>query len=67
MKICFICSNLWPHTLGGAERRYYEFAVELMRRGHEVAYVTYDWGPSEVPLATVGKPSRLYDSKGRRR
>jgi glycosyltransferase involved in cell wall biosynthesis len=67
VKICFVCSNLWPYTYGGAERRYYEFAVELMRRGHEVAYVTYDWGPSEVPLATVGEPPRLYDSKGRRR
>ena len=62
-----MCSNLWPYTFGGAERRYYEFAAELLRRGYEVRYVTYSWGPSEVPLAPVGLPPRLYDEVGRRR
>jgi glycosyltransferase involved in cell wall biosynthesis len=65
--ICFVCSNLWPYTFGGAERRYYEFAVELLRRGYEVRYITYSWGPSEVPLAPVGPPPQLYDGAGRRR
>jgi len=65
--ICFVCSNLWPYTFGGAERRYYEFAAELLRRGYGVRYVTYRWGPSDVPLAPVGPPPRLYDEVGRRR
>ncbi|ABL79120.1 glycosyltransferase family 4 protein [Thermofilum pendens] len=67
MKVCFVCSHLWPHSYGGAERRYYILAKELMKRGHDVVYVTYDYGESEIPLATVGPPPRLYDEKGRRR
>ena len=65
--ICFVCSNLWPYSFGGAERRYYEFALELMRRGHEVRYVTYSWGPSDIPVVSIGPPPRLYDAEGRRR
>jgi len=65
--ICFVCSNLWPHSFGGAERRYYEFAAELLRRGRDVLYITYSWGPSDVPLASLGPPPRLYDGAGRRR
>jgi len=65
--ICFVCSNLWPYSFGGAERHYYEFALELMRRGYDVRYVTYGWGPSEIPLVPVGAPPALYDSGGRRR
>jgi hypothetical protein len=38
-----------------------------MRRGYDVRYVTYGWGPSEIPLVLVGVPPRLYDSGGRRR
>jgi hypothetical protein len=51
--ICFVCSNLWPYGFGGGERRYYEFALELMRREYDVRYVTYGWGPSEIPLVPV--------------
>jgi len=65
--ICFVCSNLWPYSFGGGERRYYEFALELMRRGYDVRYVTYGWGPSEIPLVPVGVPPMLYDGGGRRR
>ena len=64
--ICFVCSNLWPYSCGGGERRYYEFALELIRRGYDVRYVTYSWGPSEIPLVPVGAPPALYDSRGRR-
>jgi len=64
--ICFVCSNLWPYSFGGGERRYYEFALELIRRGYDVRYVTYSWGPSEIPLVPVGAPPALYDSRGRR-
>ena len=65
--ICFVCSNLWPYSFGGAERRYYEFALELSKRGYEVRYVTYDWGPSKIPLIPLGPPPQLYDKTGRRR
>ncbi|MEM0485232.1 MAG: glycosyltransferase family 4 protein [Pyrobaculum sp.] len=68
MRLCFFSSNLWPYTHGGVERRYYEFARSLMELGHEVYYVTYDWGPSEISILSVGKPPKsLYDRKGRRR
>jgi len=65
--ICFVCSNLWPYSFGGGERHYYEFALELMRRGYDIRYVTYGWGPSEIPLIPVGVPPGLYDSRWRRR
>ncbi len=65
--ICFVLSNLWPYTFGGAERHYYEFALELIRRGYDVRYVTYSWGSSEIPLIPIDDPPVLYDSKGRRR
>ncbi len=65
--ICFVCSNLWPYTFGGAERHYYELALELIRRGYDVRYITYNWGPSEIPLIPIGNPPILYDGKGRRR
>jgi len=62
-----LCVLIFGLTALGAERRYYEFAVELLRRGYEMRYVTYSWGPSEVLLAPVGPPPRLYDEVGRRR
>jgi len=67
MIICLVCSNLWPYTYGGAERRYFEFALELLHRGYNVRYVTYNWGPSEIPLISVGDPPQLYDARGGRR
>jgi len=35
-----------------------------MRRGYDLRYVTYSWGPSEIPL--VGVPPSLHDSRWRR-
>jgi glycosyltransferase involved in cell wall biosynthesis len=65
--LCFVASNLWPYTYGGAERHYYELALELIRRGYDVRYVTYNWGPSEIPLIPIDDPPIFYDNKGRRR
>jgi glycosyltransferase involved in cell wall biosynthesis len=65
--LCFVVSNLWPYTYGGAERHYYELALELIRRGYDVRYITYSWGPSEIPLIPIGNPPVFHDSKGRRR
>lgn len=36
MKICYIIDFFIPHYQGGGERRLYEIAKRLVRRGHEV-------------------------------
>ncbi|ACB39433.1 glycosyl transferase group 1 [Pyrobaculum neutrophilum V24Sta] len=66
MHICYIHTNLWPYTYGGAELRHYLFAKELSKMGYKVTYITYDWGPTDIPTATVGPPPPLYDREGRR-
>ncbi|PKL68789.1 MAG: glycosyltransferase family 1 protein [Methanobacteriales archaeon HGW-Methanobacteriales-1] len=36
MKICIVCDFFIPHYHGGGERRYYEIAKRLVKKGHQV-------------------------------
>ncbi|MFA7484107.1 MAG: glycosyltransferase family 4 protein [Vulcanimicrobiota bacterium] len=38
MKIAIFYDLIYPHTLGGAEKRFRELAIRLARRGHQVHY-----------------------------
>jgi hypothetical protein len=63
---CFVCSNLCSYAFGGWAELLRVCGRAVEERG-EVRYVTYSWGSSEVPLAPVGPPPRLYDEVGKRR
>lgn len=73
MKIALIYDAIYPFVRGGAERRIYEIGRRLAKK-HEVHLVgwTYWQGGFESPepglmLRGLGRPPRLYDSRGRRR
>jgi glycosyltransferase involved in cell wall biosynthesis len=43
MKIAFIYDAVYPWIKGGAEKRVYEIARRLSRRGHEVHWYSIGW------------------------
>lgn len=72
LKIAYVYDALYPHLMGGAERRFYELALRLADR-HDVHYITWTFwdGPSEttrdgIALHGVGKPERMYGADGKR-
>jgi glycosyltransferase involved in cell wall biosynthesis len=74
MRICLVYDCLYPHTVGGAERRYRSLAILLAQEGHEVTYLTLtQWPPEEVPevpgvaVVAVGPRMPLYGKRGTRR
>ena len=74
VRICLVYDCLFPHTVGGAERRYRNLAERLAAEGHEVTYLTLrQWGRREAPqidprvrVVTAGPRMALYGG-GRRR
>ena len=58
MKICIVSLNAYdllarravPRHCGGIERQQELLARGLVRRGHEVSFVTWDWGQGEVEV-----------------
>src|SRR3990167_4826693 len=74
MKIAFIYDVIYPYVKGGAEKRFWELARRLSRRGHEVhIFGMKSWeGPAVfhkqgVCIHGIGRHSRLYHPGGRRR
>jgi glycosyltransferase involved in cell wall biosynthesis len=69
IRICFVCSHLYPCSYGGAELRYYLLARELAKMNHEVLYITYSYEYCDHPfrIVPVGKPPKHYDERGRRK
>ncbi|MGH2489635.1 MAG: glycosyltransferase family 4 protein [Candidatus Limnocylindria bacterium] len=72
LKIAYVYDALYPHLMGGAERRFHELAQRLADR-HDVHYITWTFwdGPSEttrdgVVLHGVGTPERMYGADGKR-
>lgn len=72
LKIAYVYDALYPHLMGGAERRFHELAMRLADR-HDVHYITWTFwdGPSEttkdgIALHGVGKPERMYGADGKR-
>ncbi|WP_409047307.1 glycosyltransferase family 4 protein [Microbacterium sp. HA-8] len=71
LRIAIAYDCLFPATTGGGERQYRAFAEELARRGHDVTYLTADWGAAadeaSFSVEEVCGPLRLYDERGVRR
>ncbi len=75
MRICIVYDCLFPHTVGGAERRYRDLAQRLAEEGHQVTYLTLrQWDRGERPqidgrvnVALAGPQMALYTTGGRRR
>ncbi len=73
MRILLVYDCLFPHTIGGAERRYRDLAERLVGAGHDVTYLTLrQWERAERPeiegvrIVTGGPRMALYGG-GRRR
>ena len=43
MKIAFIYDAVYPWVKGGAEKRVYELATRLAKRGHDVHWYSIGW------------------------
>lgn len=75
MKIAFIYDAAYPWVMGGAERRVYELAIRLVKRGHEVHWYSIGWWwPEEgridlkkdgIHYHGVSKPQELYSEDRR--
>lgn len=73
MRVAIVYDAVFPYVKGGAERRYYELALRLAARGHDVHwYGMHYWdGPAEerrdgVSYHGVCRPLPLYTESGRR-
>ena len=73
MRILIVYDCLFPHTIGGAERRYRDLAERLAAAGHDITYITLrQWQRGERPqiagvrIVTAGPRMALYGG-GRRR
>ncbi|MBP7216679.1 MAG: glycosyltransferase family 4 protein [Candidatus Omnitrophica bacterium] len=71
MKIAFVYDVIFPYVKGGAEKRFWELAYSLSRRGHEVhLYGMKSWSGAQdflkegVYLHGVGKHRDLYLKSG---
>lgn len=67
MKIAFVYDAVYPWVKGGAEKRVYEIARRLVKRGYEVHYFGLKWWNGEkelerdgIVLHGVGKWDNLY-------
>lgn len=70
MKIAFIYDAVYPFITGGAEKRVYELATRLAKRGHEVHWYGIGWWWTQenkndielegIKLHGVSKPMDLY-------
>ena len=73
MRIAFVYDTSYPESKGGVEKRVWELARRLARRGHEVhLLVPHSWDGSAqivregVMLRGVCRSRPLYTAKGRR-
>lgn len=72
MKIAYVYDAVYPWVKGGAEKRIYEIARRLARRGHEVHCYGMKWWPGDqdalsegVHLHGVCRPVRLHSGQRR--
>lgn len=73
IKIAIVYDAVYPYSLGGGERRYYELATRLAQSGHDVHWFGMRWwkGPRVMHLDGVTYHGicpnlPLYTSSGRR-
>lgn len=72
-RIAFVYDAIYPFVKGGAERRFYEIAVRLSQKGHDVhMYGMKSWdGPKVIQyngltLHGISKNYNLYNADGKR-
>jgi glycosyltransferase involved in cell wall biosynthesis len=73
IKIAIVYDAVYPYSLGGGERRYYELAIRLAQSGHEVHWFGMHWwnGPrvmhkDGVTYHGICPKLPLYTRSGRR-
>jgi len=73
MRIAFVYDAVYPHVLGGGEKRVWEIARRLVARGHEVHLYGMHFWEGEATITREGvvlhgvcRPSSFY-RKGKRR
>ena len=73
MRIAIVYDAVYPYSLGGGERRYYELAIRLAQAGHEVHWYGMRWwsGPrimhkDGVTYHAICPKLPLYTRSGRR-
>lgn len=73
MRIAFVYDAVYPFVRGGAERRIYEIATRLARRGHDVSWLGLQWWPGDparsldgINLRGLAPAVKLYSKSGRR-
>ena len=54
MKIAIVSDRVFPFFKGGAEKRYWEIAKRLTRKGHEVHFFTGQWPGMEKKMTVEG-------------
>ena len=71
LRVALVYDCLFPGTSGGAERWLWALASELATLGHEVTYVTRDFGVAplgdDVRVEYLSAADELYTSSGTRR
>lgn len=71
LRIAIIYDCLFPGSSGGVERWLWALAEELARLGHDVTYVTRDFGvppqSGDVRVVYLSRADDLYSSAGTRR
>lgn len=74
MRIGLLSEFVYPFHKGGAEKRFYEIATRLARRGHEVHWfgIQHWEGPpvieyEGVRIHSASRPLEVYTAKGQRR
>jgi len=73
MKIAFVYDPIYPYVIGGAEKRYRQFAEMLAKRGHDVHLIGMKYWQGEnikiengVNLIGICKAVPLYGKNGSR-
>jgi len=59
MKICFILPHFYPY-IGGGEQIFYDMAVGLAERGHEIRVIARNVGETHLGYKKVGKLDVYY-------
>ncbi len=70
MKIAIVNDTVHPFFKGGAQKRVYEIARRLVKRGHDVHWYCMDYGVKNLDgiiLHPVCKSYDLYNNEGRRK
>lgn len=70
VRILILNDRLYPDFIGGVERRNFDLAIALSRRGHEITMAGFGRGPASpepgITILSLGDLGRLYSAEGKR-